>query len=217
MIEIRVKRTFGATMIEADIVTPAQALALVGASGGGKTTLLNMVAGLETPEAGFIAIGGTVLFDSELGLNLPPRKRRIGYVFQEPRLFPHYTVAGNLRYGASLAPPGDALIGFDELVAWLGIRPLLDRRPAKLSGGEKQRVAIGRALLSRPRALLLDEPLSALDPARREDIMRLIGELIDRFRLPMILVSHRLDEVDRLAETSAQVEPGRTVTLAGLS
>jgi len=217
VIEIRVKRTFGATMIEADIVTPAQALALVGASGGGKTTLLNMVAGLETPEAGFIAIGGTVLFDSELGLNLPPRKRRIGYVFQEPRLFPHYTVAGNLRYGASLAPPGDALIGFDELVAWLGIRPLLDRRPAKLSGGEKQRVAIGRALLSRPRALLLDEPLSALDPARREDIMRLIGELIDRFRLPMILVSHRLDEVDRLAETSAQVEPGRTVTLAGLS
>jgi molybdate transport system ATP-binding protein len=215
VIEIRVRRAFGATTIEADIAAPVQALALVGASGGGKTSLLNMVAGLERPDAGFIAIGGEVLFDSERGVDLAPRRRRIGYVFQEPRLFPHYSVAGNLRYGASLAPPGEALIGFDEMVNWLGIAALLDRRPAKLSGGEKQRVAIGRALLSRPRALLLDEPLSALDPARREDIMRLIGELRDRFKLPMILVSHRLDEVERLAEASAQVEPGRKVTLAG--
>ncbi len=215
MIEIRVRRSFGATTIEADIATGAEALALVGPSGGGKTTLLNMVAGLETPETGYIAVGGTALFDSARGVNLPPRLRRIGYVFQEPRLFPHYSVAGNLRYGASAAPPGEALIGFDEVVAWLGIGPLLDRRPAKLSGGEKQRVAIGRALLSRPRALLLDEPLSALDPARREDLMRLIEDLRDRFRLPMILVSHRLEEVERLAEASAQVEPGRKVTLTG--
>ena len=215
MIEIRVRRSFGATTIEADIATGAEALALVGPSGGGKTTLLNMVAGLETPETGYIAVGGTALFDSARGVNLPPRLRRIGYVFQEPRLFPHYSVAGNLRYGASAAPPGEALIGFDEVVAWLGIGPLLDRRPAKLSGGEKQRVAIGRALLSRPRALLLDEPLSALDPARRENLMRLIEDLRDRFRLPMILVSHRLEEVERLAEASAQVEPGRKVTLTG--
>jgi molybdate transport system ATP-binding protein len=214
VIEIRVRRSFGATTIEAEIVTEKRSLALVGPSGGGKTTLLNMVAGLERPDAGFIAVGGTVLFDSERGVNLPPRRRGIGYVFQEPRLFPHYSVAGNLRYGASVALPGEPLIGFEELVDWLGIGPLLDRRPAKLSGGEKQRVAIGRALLSRPRALLLDEPLSALDPARREDLMRLIAELRDRFRLPMILVSHRLEEVERLAEASAQVEPGRKVTLA---
>ncbi len=215
MIEIRARRAFGATTIEAEIATGARALALVGPSGGGKTTLLNMVAGLENPDAGHIAIGGVVLFDSERGVNLPPRQRRIGYVFQEPRLFPHYSVAGNLRYGARAALPGQALIGFDELVAWLGIRPLLDRRPARLSGGEKQRVAIGRALLSGPRALLLDEPLSALDPARREDLMRLIGELRDRFKLPMILVSHRGEEVERLAEATAQVEPGRKATLAG--
>jgi molybdate transport system ATP-binding protein len=215
VIEIRARRSFGETTIEAEIATSVQALALVGSSGGGKSTLLNMVAGLVTPEVGYIAIGGTALFDSERGVNLAPRERRIGYVFQEPRLFPHYSVAGNLRYGAKIAPPGEALIGFDELVGWLGIGALLDRRPAKLSGGEKQRVAIGRALLSRPRALLLDEPLSALDAARREDLIKLIKELRDRFRLPMILVSHRRDEVERLAEASAQVEPGQKVTLSG--
>jgi molybdate transport system ATP-binding protein len=213
VIEIRVRRSFGPTTVEANVETGALALALVGPSGGGKTTLLNMIAGLETPDEGRIAIGGTVLFDSALLANLPPRRRRIGYVFQEPRLFPHYSVAGNLRYGDRFAPPGEALIGFDEVVGWLGIGHLLDRRPGKLSGGEKQRVAIGRALLSRPRALLLDEPLSALDPARREDLMALIAGLRDRFAIPMILVSHRLEEVERLADASAQVEPGRKVTL----
>ncbi|HXT06724.1 MAG TPA: ATP-binding cassette domain-containing protein [Roseiarcus sp.] len=214
MIEVRARRAFGATVIEADIATAADSLALVGPSGAGKTTLLNMVAGLETPDAGVIAIGGAVLFDSRRGVNVAPRMRRIGYVFQEPRLFPNYSVAGNLRYGASLAPPGAAPIGFEEVVGALGVDLLLDRRPGKLSGGEKQRVAIGRALLSRPRALLLDEPLSGLDPARREDLIGLIVALRDRFKLPMILVSHRLEDAQRLAEASAQVEPGRKVTLA---
>jgi molybdate transport system ATP-binding protein len=210
MIEIRVRRTVEAVTVAADIACEAATLALVGPSGGGKTTLLNMIAGLVTPDEGRIAVGGTVLFDSAAGINLPPQARRLGYVFQEPRLFPHYSVAANLRYGLC---SGEGLIGFDALVDELGIRALLDRRPAKLSGGEKQRVAIGRALLSRPRALLLDEPLSALDPARREDLIALIANLRDRFRLPMILVSHRLDEVERLAAAAAQVEPGAVTTL----
>jgi molybdate transport system ATP-binding protein len=201
--------------IEADIRTGAQTLALVGPSGGGKTTLLNMIAGLATPDEGRIAFGDAVLFDASDGVNLAPRERGIGYVFQEPRLFPHLSVASNLRFGARRAPRGEPLIGFDEVVARLGVGALLDRRPAKLSGGERQRIAIGRALLSRPRALLLDEPLSALDPARRDDLIALIADLGARFSLPTILVSHRLDEVERLAGACAQVEAGRKVTLRG--
>jgi molybdate transport system ATP-binding protein len=211
VIEIRASRTLGETTVEAEIRTSGQALALVGPSGGGKTTLLNMVAGLITPDEGRIAIGDAVLFDSATGVNLMPKARRIGYVFQEPRLFPHYSVRGNLLYGARAA--GEALIGFDDLVHWLGIRPLLDRKPAKLSGGEQQRVAIGRALLRSPRALLLDEPLSSLDEARREDLMQLIAGLRDRFAIPLILVSHRREEVERLALEVAQVEPGRKTVL----
>jgi len=200
VIEIRAAGAVDAFRVEADIRTSGRALALVGPSGGGKTTLLNIVAGLVTPKAGRIAIGDAVLFDSATGANLPPRERRIGYVFQEARL-----------YGASAAGP--ALIGFDELVDWLGLRPLLDRKPDKLSGGEQQRVAIGRALLSRPRALLLDEPLSSLDEARREDLLKLIADLRDRFAIPLILVSHRREEVERLALEVAQVEPGRKTVL----
>jgi molybdate transport system ATP-binding protein len=210
VIEIRVRRALDSATIDADIRAEGGTLALVGPSGGGKTTILNMIAGLETPDEGRIAIDDALLFDSDRGVNLPPRERRIGYVFQEPRLFPNYSVAGNLRYGAR---PGAALIAFAEVVEWLGIGHLLDRKPQKLSGGEKQRVAIGRALLSRPRALLLDEPLSALDEARREEILGLLERLRDRLSIPMVLVSHRLDEVERIAVASARVEPGRKVTL----
>jgi molybdate transport system ATP-binding protein len=211
LIEIRASRNLGDVTVEADIRSGGPGLALVGPSGGGKTTLLNMVAGLVTPERGRIAIGDAVLFDSEAGVNLSPQARRIGYVFQEPRLFPHYSVRGNLLYG--VRTEGAALIGFDELVDWLGVRPMLDRKPAKLSGGEKQRIAIGRALLSRPRALLLDEPLSALDEARRDDLLKLIADLRDRFAIPLILVSHRREEVERLDLPMVQVEPGRKTAL----
>jgi molybdate transport system ATP-binding protein len=211
LIEIRASRKLGDVIVEADIKSGAPGLALVGPSGGGKTTLLNMVAGLVTPERGRIAIGDAVLFDSEAGVNLSPQARRIGYVFQEPRLFPHYSVRGNLNYG--LRADGAALIGFDELVDWLGVRHLLDRKPAKLSGGEKQRIAIGRALLSRPRALLLDEPLSALDEARRDDLLKLIADLRNRFAIPLILVSHRREEVERLDLPMVQVETGRKTAL----
>ena len=213
MIEIRVRRALGPATIETDIRAEGRTLALVGPSGGGKTTILNMIAGLETPDWGRIAFDDVLLFDSDRGVNLAPRERRIGYVFQEPRLFPHYSVAGNLRYGARASAAHKTLVEFDEVVEWLGIGHLLDRRPQKLSGGEKQRVAIGRALLSRPRALLLDEPLSALDEARREEILNLLERLRDRLSIPMVLVSHRLDEVERIAVASAQVEPGRKVTL----
>jgi molybdate transport system ATP-binding protein len=213
VIEIKVRRRLGAATIEADIRAEGRVLALVGPSGGGKTTLLNMVAGLMRPDEGRIVVGGETLFDSAVGKDAPPRARRIGYVFQEPRLFPHYSVAGNLRYGARLAAPGARLVSFDEAVGWLGIGHLLDRRPAKLSGGEQQRVAIGRALLSGPRALLLDEPLSALDAARRDDVLTLLESLRDRLAIPMILVSHRLDEVERFADAAAQVEPGRKIML----
>ncbi len=211
MIELRASLTLGGARVEADIRTSSQTLALVGPSGGGKTTLLNMVAGLVAPDVGRIAIGDDVMFDSARGVNLKPEARRIGYVFQEPRLFPHYSVRGNLLYGARAI--GEALIGFDDLVDWLGIRPLLDRKPAKLSGGEQQRIAIGRALLSCPRALLLDEPMSSLDEARREELLKLIASLRDRFAIPLILVSHRREEVERLALDVAQVEPGRKTTL----
>ena len=211
MIEIRVRVTRGAAIVEADLQTSRPALALVGPSGGGKTTLLNMVAGLVTPEAGRIVIGDAVLFDSARQVNLAPQARRIGYIFQEPRLFPHYSVRGNLLYGAKAE--GAGLIGFDDLVDWLGIRALLDRKPAKLSGGEQQRVAIGRALLSRPRALLLDEPLSSLDESRREELLNLIAGLRERFAFPLILVSHRREEVERLALDVATVEPGRKTRL----
>jgi molybdate transport system ATP-binding protein len=210
VIEVRVQRALGSLKIETDIRAEGGTLALVGPSGGGKTTILNMIAGLETPDQGRIAIDDTLLFDSERGVDLPARERRIGYVFQEPRLFPNYSVGGNLRYGLR---PGVALIEFSEIVEWLGIGHLLDRKPSKLSGGEKQRVAIGRALLSRPRALLLDEPLSALDEARRDEILGLLERLRDRLSIPMVLVSHRLDEVERIAVASARVEPGRKVTV----
>jgi molybdate transport system ATP-binding protein len=213
VIEIKVRRTLGSVTIDADIRASGRALGLVGPSGGGKTTILNMIAGLETPDKGRIAIGDAVLFDTDRGIDLPPRARRIGYVFQEPRLFPHYSVAGNLRYGAGSNASHPALVEFDEVVGWLGIGRLLDRKPAKLSGGEKQRVAIGRALLSRPRALLLDEPLSALDDARREEILALVESLRDKLQIPMVLVSHRLDEIERIAVESARVEPGHKATL----
>jgi molybdate transport system ATP-binding protein len=209
MIEIRFRRSRAGATIEADILARGTSVGVVGPSGGGKTTLLNVVAGLETPEEGRIVVGDTVLFDSARGVDAPPRERGIGYVFQEPRLFPHLSVAHNLRYGARRA----AGIGFDEVVTRLGIERLLDRRPAKLSGGEQQRVAIGRALLAGPKALLLDEPFTALDPARRDGAMALIEEVRTRFAVPTILVSHRREEIARLASAVATVEPGQKVML----
>lgn len=174
-------------------IEPAPGLTvLFGPSGAGKTTVLNMVAGLVTPDRGHIRVGGETLFD--LGVDLPPEDRRAGYVFQEPRLFPHLRVHANLLYGEREG----GMLGVDDTIAFLGLAPLLDRWPRTLSGGEARRVAIGRALLSAPRFLLLDEPLSSLDRARREEIMTVIERLRDDVKLPILMVTHDRAEAERL-------------------
>lgn len=196
-VDLALKR--GTRMIEARFVAPEGLTALFGASGVGKTSLLDAVAGLLRPARGRIAVAGTVLFDSAAGINLPPEKRACGYVFQDSRLFPHRTVRDNLLFGWRLAPEARRWMALDEAVAFLGIAPLLERMPRTLSGGEAQRVAIGRALLSGPRFLLMDEPLSSLDAGRREEIMTVIERVRDELRLPILYVSHDRGEVDRLA------------------
>jgi len=165
---------------------------LFGPSGVGKTSALNIIAGLLRPDAGHVRVVGETLFDAAAGVDLPPEQRGAGYVFQEPRLFPHLRVRANLLYGAASA------IDLDEATALLDIDHLLDRWPNSLSGGEARRVAIGRALLSDPAFLLLDEPLSSLDRARREEIMTLIERLRDGAGLPILMVTHDAAEAERL-------------------
>jgi molybdate transport system ATP-binding protein len=168
---------------------------LFGPSGAGKTSVLNMVAGLIEPDRGHVRVNGATLFDAEIAVNEPPEARRAGYVFQEARLFPHMRVRENLLYGWRA---GEGAVDVDETIALLGIAALLDRWPRTLSGGEARRVAIGRALLSNPAFLLLDEPLSSLDRARREEIMALLERLRDTVRLPILMVTHDREEAERL-------------------
>ncbi|MCY1670422.1 ATP-binding cassette domain-containing protein [Novosphingobium sp. SL115] len=196
--EVRVARKLGDAEVAVDFAASDGLTALWGPSGAGKTSVLNMVAGLLKPDAGRIAVGGQVLFDADAGIDVPVQDRRAGYVFQDGRLFPHLRVRDNLIYGADRAGEG-ALMGLDEAAAFLGIGHLLERWPRSLSGGEAQRVAIGRALLSGPRFLLMDEPLAALDRARREEVLRVIERLRDEVRLPILYVSHDRAEVERLA------------------
>ncbi|MFC3173770.1 ATP-binding cassette domain-containing protein [Novosphingobium bradum] len=188
----------GNRTIAARIASHARLVALFGPSGAGKTSVLDMVAGLVRPDAGRIAVGGALLFDSAQAVNLPPERRACGYVFQDLRLFPHRSVAQNLRYGERLAPPERRFMGLDEVAGFLGIGHLLDRRPRSLSGGEAQRVAIGRALLAGPRFLLLDEPVSSLDAARREEILAVIARIRDELGLPILYVTHDERELARL-------------------
>jgi len=178
------------------IASGAKLVAITGPSGIGKTSLLNCIAGLHRPVAGHVRIGGETLFDREAGIDLPPERRRAGYVFQDLRLFPHRTVSANLAYGER-AQTG--WMSRAEALEFLGIAHLARRFPATLSGGEAKRVAIGRALLAAPRFLLLDEPLTSLDPARAEEILRLIERIRDELKLPVLLVSHAEAEVARLA------------------
>jgi len=201
--EIHVGRRLGDTevVLSLDADDGAGITALFGPSGAGKTSILNMVAGLLKPDRGRIAVAGRTMFDAEAGIDLPPEQRRAGYVFQDGRLFPHRRVRANLLYGAQRRDAGHGRldIALDEAVAFLGIGHLLDRWPRTLSGGEAQRVAIGRALLSSPDFLLMDEPLASLDAARRDDIMTVIERVRDEFGLPTLYVSHDRTEVDRLA------------------
>lgn len=203
--EVFLDHRVGERRIALGFASDAPLTALVGPSGAGKTTVLNCIAGLRRPDRGRIAVDGTELFDSAAGVNLPPERRRAGYVFQDARLFPHLRVEANLRYGERLARPEERWIGRDEMVEFLGIAHLLARWPATLSGGEVRRVAIGRALLAAPRFLLLDEPFASLDPARGETLMALVERIRDELKVPILLVSHDRAEVARLA--------GRVVTI----
>jgi molybdate transport system ATP-binding protein len=174
----------------------ARVIALAGHSGAGKTSVLHAISGLVTPREGRIEVDGRCLFDAAARIDLPVHERHVGYVFQDARLFPHLTVRGNLRYGRRIGGPTG--FAFDDVVDLLGIGHLLDRRPASLSGGEKQRVAIGRALLASPRLLLMDEPLASLDDDRKADILPYVERLRDEMKLPIVYVSHSADEVARL-------------------
>jgi molybdate transport system ATP-binding protein len=209
MISARVKHRQGDFVLDAAFEAGNGVTALFGPSGSGKTSLVQMISGLTRPDEALITFGDTVWNDTAQRVFVPPHRRRIGYVFQEGRLFPHLTARQNLLYGRFFAPRGDRQISEDEVVALLGIEKLLDQRPVTLSGGEKQRVAIGRALLSAPRLILMDEPLSALDRARRQEILPYIERIRDEVKIPVIYVSHAMDEVARLANRVVLLEDGR--------
>lgn len=196
-VDVEIRR--GERTIAAQFTAPEGLTALFGSSGAGKTTILDMIAGLLRPDHGRIAVMGQTLFDSAAGIDVPPERRACGYVLQEGRLFPHKRVRDNLLYGWKLAPPERRTLDPDVAVGFLGIAHLLDRMPETLSGGEARRVAIGRALLSGSRFLLLDEPLSSLDTPRRDEIMLLIERIRDELRVPILYVSHDRSEVDRLS------------------
>ncbi|MDH5835605.1 ATP-binding cassette domain-containing protein [Luteimonas kalidii] len=200
MLDIDIQLRLGRFERDVRIVEDARVLALTGPSGAGKTSVLNAIAGLVRPTRGRITIDGRTLFDSAARIAVPTHRRRIGYVFQEPRLFPDRDVRANLLYGRHGARGSAATFELEAVVALLGIGELLARRPEHLSGGEAQRVAIGRALLSQPAILLFDEPLSALDQARREELIPWLRKVRDEVRLPMVYVSHTQDDVRRLAD-----------------
>ncbi len=210
MLSVNLKKRLGALTVEAAFGRSGPGVtALFGPSGAGKTSLVSMVAGLLTPDEGRIVLEGTVLFDSQAHTNLPPERRRVGYVFQEGRLFPHLSVKGNLAYGQRLAPRGRTWASWEQVVELLGLEGLLERRPARLSGGEKQRVAIGRALLASPRLLLLDEPLASLDAQRKDEVLGYLGRLTQHLAIPVIYVSHQPGEILRLADSVVRVEAGQ--------
>ena len=216
MLAVDVEKRLGEFQIAAKFETAGGATALFGASGAGKTSIVNMIAGLVTPDRGRIALDDNVLFDSAARVNVPAHRRRIGYVFQEGRLFPHLTVAQNLDYGRWMSglPPDPS--EHERIVSLLDIGALLPRRPGRLSGGERQRVAFGRALLMKPRLLLLDEPLASLDRPRKLEILPYLARLRDEAKVPMIYVSHQAGEILRLASQVIRIEDGRVQAAGGL-
>ena len=211
MLLVQLRKRRGDFSLDVNFSAPTPGVtALFGRSGCGKSTLISLIAGLLTPDSGRVQIGDDVLYDSERNFSLDARHRRIGVVFQDARLFPHLSVLKNLRYGAQRVPRGmPQRIGFDDVVSLLALGPLLERRPRLLSGGEQQRVALGRALLSQPRLLLLDEPLASLDLARREEVLPYLERLRDTLAIPLVYVSHQFDEVLRLATRVALLDAGR--------
>lgn len=207
MIEIAVRKQRKNFNLDVNLKLENSITALFGPSGAGKSSILNVIAGLEQPDSGHICLGGQTLYDSATKINLPIHHRRIGYVFQDSLLFPHLTVNGNLHYGFK-----NGAVSPGTVINFLGLQDLLERRPAKLSGGERQRVAIGRALLSSPQLLLMDEPLANLDMDRKREIFPYIEQLQSTFNIPVIYVSHAMEEVARLAKHIVMIKDGKVAS-----
>lgn len=199
ILHVDIKATLGDLALDVQFDADAGVTVLFGPSGAGKTSVINAIAGLVTPDAGLIALGDQVLFDGKNAVAV--HRRNVGYVFQDARLFPHMTVRQNLTYGGTH--------DFDGIVDLLGLAELLDRRPAGLSGGEKQRVAIGRALMSDPEILLMDEPLAALDGPRKADVLPYIAGIAAIQKIPVIYVTHAMDEVTQLADHLVMIDEGK--------
>ncbi len=216
MLALDVEKRLGEFSLAAKFEVAGGVTALFGASGAGKTTLANMIAGLGRPDRGRIVLDGTVLFDAAQNVNVPPHRRRIGCVFQEGRLFPHMTVRTNLADGRFMNGLARDTAAFERILKLLDIGHLLDRHPGNLSGGERQRVAIGRALLTEPRLLVLDEPLASLDRHRKLEILPYLIRLRDEAKVPMIYVSHQAGEIVRLASQVVRIEDGRVLAVGGL-
>ncbi|PSJ64750.1 molybdenum ABC transporter ATP-binding protein [Kumtagia ephedrae] len=213
-LSVRIRHKQGDFLLDAAFESSGRLTALFGPSGSGKTSLINMIGGLVRPREGRIVVDGRVLVDADKRVFVPKHRRRIGYVFQDARLFPHMTVAQNLGYGRFFTPAAERYADFSAVVDLLGIGHLLARRPASLSGGEKQRVAIGRALIASPKLILMDEPLASLDDARKAEIMPYIERLRDETKIPIVYVSHSVGEVARLA-TGVVVLSAGTVAASG--
>jgi molybdate transport system ATP-binding protein len=210
---VDVTHRFGSFLLEARFVSEGRLTAFFGRSGSGKTSLVNIIAGIVRPDRGRLVLDDTVLVDTDKRIFVPKYRRRVGYVFQEGRLFPHLTVRQNLLFGRWFTAKRERHIGLDQVLDLLGIGHLLERRPGGLSGGEKQRVAIGRALLTSPRLLLLDEPLASLDDTRKDEILPFIERLRDEAEVPIVYVSHSISEVTRLATTVVTMLDGHIVAV----
>ncbi len=213
MIDIDIDQQLGAFHLDVKFSADAPILGLFGRSGSGKTSVINAIAGIAKPRRGSIRINGVILFDAARRIDTPPEKRRIGYVFQDALLFPHLDVESNLLYGQKLRAPGDRFIDEARVVELLGLSKLLRRKPNALSGGEKQRVAIGRALLAQPRILLMDEPLAALDIPRKTEILDYVERLRDELSIPIVYVSHSVAEITRLADTVVVLSDGKCLAM----
>jgi len=217
-LQVRLSKELGTFRLSADIDLPLHGLtALFGVSGAGKTSLIDLIAGRHRPDEGRIVVGRETFFDSSRGIDLPVERRGLGYVFQDARLFPHLTVDGNLGFGERRSRGRARIVERGAVVELLGLAPLLGRRPHALSGGERQRVAIGRALLAQPHLLLMDEPLSSLDQARKDEVLPYVERLRDLTRIPILYVSHAVDEVLRLATALIVLEQGRVVAAGAVA
>ncbi len=216
MLSVDVAKELGTFSLSVRFDAAGGVTALFGSSGAGKTSVVNMISGLLTPDRGSITLDDTVLFDADARINVPPYRRRIGYVFQEGRLFPHFSVRQNLDYGRRMNGRAADAGAFERIVALLDIGPLLDRRPRMLWGGERQRVAVGRALLMRPRLLLLDEPLASLGGAHKREILPYLVRLRDDAGVPMVYVSHAAAELRRIATTVVRLDAGRVLASGGI-